>query len=57
MTLDSPLNADCGEVDHAGEGGEHLDVADDLANWGGLGKDDYDDTHLVHEGFHVPGAV
>ena len=31
-----PLHADCGEVDHAGEGGEHLDVADDLADGSSL---------------------
>ena len=36
MTHDSPLDADCREVDHAGEGGEHLDVADDLADGSGL---------------------
>ena len=31
-----PLNADCCEVDHAGQGGDHLYVADDLADGGGL---------------------
>ena len=36
MSLYRPLNADCCEVDHAGQGSHHLYVADDLADGGGL---------------------
>ena len=35
-SLHPPLNADCSQVDHAGQGSEHLYVADDLADGGSL---------------------
>ena len=36
-----PLNADRGEVDDAGQRSEHLDIADDFTNRGGLESSNY----------------
>ena len=44
---DLPLHTDGGQVDDAGEGREHLHVADHLADGGGL----------VHAGVHLPPQV
>lgn len=62
-----PLNADCCEVDHAGQGGDHLYVANDLADGGGLKHSQSSRSilmlgwqwceYLIHGGVHLSPDV